>query len=458
MAHYDIAPNTGYWFPKDKFKPGDTITFKAGQHAYFSGTDCAGTADAPITATFEDGVQFSKGIDFTNCKWWVLDGGANQNLYIKGASGIAMGFKGTCGNITIKGARVDGAYSYIWFKTEVNEGAFANWDYWTKNPDGTISANYIMDGLTLDNFSFNNLNFDGGYIGSTGQKADRPVTIDGVTYYPFPVKVSNIKISNGTIDRSSRTGLQISGLVGQGSYIKNVTISNSGLGKEQYQGASLRIGYNSPDGIEIDGCTFDGSFLYNVQTMAGGKVKFTNNHVKNSCSVEGVPNIEKMAAVEIDTFDQYPATIDVEGNTIDGSNNNVSLVVYGSTKSLKAASIVANNSLQGSFQNQTGQTINTDGGGTPPPDPQPVDKVVNYFIRVNNDKNTLKFLYTDGTNETVSNVKQCLYQAGQVTYTVTFKDGTKKVMGKASSVMDVREQTIEDFKERLGKLIDYIMS
>lgn len=459
--NYEIAPNTGYWFGKDQFKPGDTILFKAGQHAYFSGTDCAGTSNNPITATFEQGVVFSKGIDLTNCQNWIFDGGASQNFYIKGATGVAIGFKGTCKNIAIKGVKVEGAYSFLWFKTEVNEQAFANWTYWTKNPDGTISANYVMDGLTVDNFSFLTCNFDGCYIGSTGQKADRPVTIDGTVYYPFPVQVSNIHLSNGVIDSSARTGLQISGLIGAGSSLKNVTISNSGTGREAYQGASLRIGFNSPDGIEIDGCTFDGSFLYNVQTQCGGQLKFTNNTVKNSCySAHGVPNVEKMAAVEFDTFDKYPCTVTATGNTVDGSNNNVSLVIYGSTKSLKAASNVGGNNFQGSFQNQTGQTItvgdNTGGLPTPPDPTPPANKTVSYFKQTT-DRFTLKFFYTDGTTETVSNVKQVVYAAGYAPagrYTVTFKDGTKQIMGQVSMTT---EAFVEELGDRLIAFLDFLM-
>src|SRR5678815_769803 len=345
--NYVIEPNSGYWFSAGKFKAGDTILFKAGQHDYFSGTECSGEPLNPIFVSFEAGVVFSKGFDFTNCRHWVIDGGPDKRFYIKGANGVAMGFKGKCGNITIKGVKIEGCYSFIWFKTEVNEQQFANWDYWTKNPDGTISASYVMDGLTLENFDFQTCNFDGGYIGSTGQKADRPVTIDGVTYLPFPVNVKNIKISNGTLNDSSRTGLQISGLIGADSYLRGCTISNSGRGREAYQGANFRLGFNSPDGFEISDCIFDGSFLYNVQTQCGGNLIFNGNTVKNSCVVNGVPNIEKMAAVQIDTFNQYPAKINVQYNTIDKSNNNVSLVIYGTKQSLSPDSIVANNTLQG---------------------------------------------------------------------------------------------------------------
>jgi hypothetical protein len=387
----------------------------------------------------------------------VIDGGTDKNFYIKGANGVALGFKGTCANITIKGVKVENCYSFLWFKTEVNEQQFANWTYWTKNADGTITANFVMDGLTVDNFEFNHCNFDGLYVGSTGQKADRPVVIDGVTYYPFPVKVKNIKFNNGTINDSARTGLQVSGLIGQGSYLKNVMISNSGTGREAYQGASFRLGFNSPDGFEISGCTFDGSFLYNVQTMCGGNLIFKNNIVKNSCKVGGIPNVEKMAAVEIDTFNQFPAKIDVQGNTIDGSNNNVSIVVYGSKTSLSKDSIVTNNTIQGTFENQTGQTIITDGVTPIPPNPV-VDKIVNYFQQVNSNPKKLKFFYTDGTNEIVDNVKKVMYQTTSTgKYTVTFADGTTKIMGQAAA-SDVREQTIEEFKDRLGKLIDYLMS
>ena len=152
--NYVIEPNSGYWFSAGKFKAGDTILFKAGQHDYFSGTECSGEPLNPIFVSFEAGVVFSKGFDFTNCRHWVIDGGPDKRFYIKGANGVAMGFKGKCGNITIKGVKIEGCYSFIWFKTEVNEQQFANWDYWTKNPDGTISASYVMDGLTLENFDF----------------------------------------------------------------------------------------------------------------------------------------------------------------------------------------------------------------------------------------------------------------------------------------------------------------
>jgi hypothetical protein len=165
-----------------------------------------------------------------------------------------------------------------------------------------------------------------------------------------------------------------------------------------------------------------------------------------------------MAAVQFDTFNQYPAIIDCQGNTVDGSNNGVSLVIYGTKISLSKDSIVANNNFQGSFQNMTGQDIITDGETPIPPEP-PVakDKTVNYFQQVNSNPKKLKFFYTDSTTEIVDNVKKVVYQSDANKYTVTFADGTTKVMGKAVAG-DVREQTIEEFKDRLGKFIDFLMA
>lgn len=399
------------------YNPGDTLTFIPGTYDYFTADGTSGTSDQPIRLIFQNGVKFTSGFDMSNVNWIIFDGGGTaKNLLIEGATGVPLSFKGKCNNIVIDGIRINGAYSYIWFKTEVAEQSFANWSYWTKVGD-KIEANYIMDGLTVRNFDFRDAKFDGGYISSTGQKADRPIKMpDGITYYPFPPKVANVKFENGVIDGAARTGLQISGLVSSESWLDNVTIKNCGTSLEAYQGACFLLGGNSSK-IKITGCMFDGSHLYAVRTDGGGLIEFTNNTVLNSTTVNGAQNTEKMAAVQFDSYEADPATFVITGNKVDASNNGVSVVVYGNERSVSANSVFANNQLAGQFQNLSGVQFGTGDVVEPPPDE----------VKLSSVKLILKM--TDGSTLDLSNFTKALKRADG-SYKITFADGTFKIYSK----------------------------
>lgn len=424
--NYEITPG-GHWF-EGNYKPGDVLHFVAGNYTYFSGANTSGTKENPIICTFDAGVTFSSGINLTNCSYWKFDGGVNKNLFIKDATGVALSFKGKCNGIEITGVKVDKAYSFLWFKTEV--GDFNTWDYWIKNDDGTISASFIMDGLTLTNFEFLNGNFDGCYICSTGQKADRAVVIDGTTYYPLPAKVANIQIQNGLIDGAARTGMQISGLLNGINFLKNVTIRNCGKSQESYQGADFLIGGNSAGGIEIDSCIFDGSHLYNVRSSGGGVIKFTNNKCDNATFVDGKQNAEQMASVEFDTYDDTPATLFIEGNTIGASNNEVSVVVYGTIKSVNPASTFKGNTCAGDFQNFSGVEFQKSGIAVPPPPPPPPPDTTILYYQLDAVKKQATFFRKDGSNTIIDNVQRCVgaINKGLITWTVFHSDKSSQVI------------------------------
>ncbi len=392
MATYTMTPGGESFSVRYKLNKN----FPAGNYSYFSGANTSGTKDNPIVCNFAAGVIFSNGINLTNCSYWKFDGSDNKNLLILNASGVALSFKGKCNGIAIKGAKVQNPFSYIWFKTEVAD--FNTWDYFTKNADGTIQASFVMDDLTLTNCEFSGAKFDGGYIGSTGQNADRAVKmVDGNTYYPLPAKVSNIKIDNITINGAARTGLQISGLLEGTNYLKNSSISNCGQSLEAYQGASFLIGGNSPGGIEIDNNTFDGSNLYSVRTDGGGVIKFTNNTVVNATEVNGKANTQPMAAVQFDSYENTPLTLII-------------------TKSLSADSVFEDNILEGQFQNFTGvdfkknntpppvQPLPTPDPPIPVPDPKPVDTSI---VSIGFIKGTGQAVFNraDGTNTTIQKAK-----------------------------------------------------
>ena len=186
---------------------GDTLDFAPGNYTYFVLNGVNATKAKPVVLLFNGVSTFKNGFDVTNSKGLKFDGGDAYNLKVRGASGVAFSFKGKCGDIQLIGADVDGAYSWGWFKTEVGEPAFANWDYWTKNADGTISANYIMDGLFVKHCIFKNAAFDGWYVNSTGQQADRAMIIDGKTFYPLPPKCANIQFEDVVMDGAARTGM-----------------------------------------------------------------------------------------------------------------------------------------------------------------------------------------------------------------------------------------------------------
>lgn len=412
----------GKWF-EGNYKPGDVLHFPAGKYTYFSGANTNGTADNPITCLFDEGVEFSNGFNLTDCSFWKFDGGVNKNLVIKNAPGVALSFKGKCNGIQISGVAVDGAYSFLWFKTEVAD--FTDWDHWQKNDDGTISPSFQMNGLTLTNFKFSNGKFDGCYIGSTGQNADRAVVIDGITYHPLPAKVLNIKISNGVIDGAARTGMQVSGLVSGDNFLKHVEIKNCGQSLEQYQGACFLIGGNSPGGMVIDNCLFDGSNLYAVRTDGGGVIQFTNNVVNNATVVNGKENDQPMAAVQFDGSDEEPTTLKIENNDVCASNNNVSIVVYGSSKSITADSTFLNNSLDGSFQNFSGVVFKTQGEDVPPPPPPP--KATILYFTLNYDTKQAIFHKSNATTDVYDNVQRVVALMTGA-WRIFFYDGKHKIV------------------------------
>lgn len=389
---------------------GDTLNFAPGNYTYFVLNGVNATKAKPVVLLFNAVATFKNGFDVTNSKGLKFDGGNAYNLKVRGATGVAFSFKGKCGDIQLIGADVDGAYSWGWFKTEVGEPAFANWDYWTKNADGTISANYIMDGLLVKHCIFKNAAFDGWYVNSTGQQADRAMVIDGKTFFPLPPKCANIQFEDVVMDGAARTGMQISGLLSGNNYIKNVTIKNCGKSLENYQGACFLIGGNSPADIEIDGNTFDGSNLYAVRTDGGGTIKFTNNTVAHSNTVNGQIRPTKMAAVQFDGVKPQTKLI-ITGNTVDPSNNGVSIVVYGDKNTVSAESVIANNKLAGSFQNFSGVQFKTaDTTPVPPVDPNPpVDPVPVTITDVKlNADNTLTVSKSDGTKETIPDVQELI--------------------------------------------------
>lgn len=337
-SHWKEYKPGGYWVTNSNLKDGDTAYLLKGNYTYISGENLNN-----VTFLGEPGVVLSAGFNFTNSSNLKFDGGTKtRNIQIKGAGGVALSFKGKCNNIKINGVDIDGAYSYLWYKTEIDDFG-ADTSYW----------HIKMNGLYVTNCTWTGAKFDGVYVGSTNQQANRKIVINGKTYYPLPADVANIRFTNVYITGSYRTGMQISGCTSGTNWVKNCSIINVGTNMESDHGAALRLGGRTKN-FTVDKCIFKNTWLYAFHSQASGNLVFSNNTVDSATAVAGKINPQPMAAVEFDTYNK-PTFIKIYKNTIDYSNNNVPVVIYGSDKTLSdTGNVYAENTTKGSWQNKTG--------------------------------------------------------------------------------------------------------
>lgn len=339
---FDISPGS-YSNPVSP-QPGDTINLLPGNYGYITFSNIYGTPSNKIIITCSGSVTMSNGFAFYDSRHIRISG--KNMLWIKdNPNTVAINIEGKSSDFEIDHIKARNVYSLCWFKTEPT--LYKDTSYW---------STMIMDSLYMHDDSVWNSNFESLYIGSTDQNADRKcLANDGNYYYPYPASVRNIRLVNLFVDSSKRTGGQISGLLLGKNVIHNCTFLYSGTNKESNQGAAFRIGGRSVN-ITVDSCTFINSWLYAFQSQATGKVLFRWNNVDNATKLD-VVNPQQMAAVEFDNYGM--TTYRIRENNIGFSNNNVSVVVYGTPQTVSTNSLYYNNITTGTFQNKTSVNFKT---------------------------------------------------------------------------------------------------
>lgn len=287
-TRYEADPtNTGAYWDAINLQAGDTLDLKNKTFQYVAVINNSGTAGCPIviqnsggqakvtsstmsggdlsqirlesTAYIEvrgDGSKDSKGIliqpyksdSIRNGSWALAVLGKSKNvavnnIYIRNA-GIGMSIKdeGQC----------DSTFNY---------------------PLWTIDSITVNDNLIVRTFN------QGMYIGNTapdnraGLADNRPVNCSGVTKYPMPARMGNVRVFNNYVDSTGRAGIQLSSASTGSSAIYNNTIRYSGLTGDEQQGAGINIGAYSK--VSVYNNTIFKTLTYGISSFGASGTNFT---------------------------------------------------------------------------------------------------------------------------------------------------------------------------------------
>lgn len=270
---YVISPGSdGGVFKPDCsiYKPGDTLDMRGKNYsyAYFSGLKGDSLNPIVIDAT---GATLSAGFDFKDCKFWKVYGFTVDQKSVSVAR-VA---------VSVHGYSDHGEFYN--FKI-INSG----YGFWIKNEHEDLSdtnvSNHVLNYFSIHDFEMGNLFSHGTYIGSTEYpNKTRPVTINGVNYYPNPSMVGNIKIYNGYIHNVGRNGLMVCLAKYGKNEIYNVKIDTTGRERNQdQQGSGLQFGgYTS---VYAHNNNINHTLLWGIRSFGGDSVKIESNTITNSGS------------------------------------------------------------------------------------------------------------------------------------------------------------------------------
>lgn len=219
----------GSWVSLTDYLPGDELVFRE-VDGPFPGVYASlkGEPGKPITITCEGVPVIKAGIEFVDCQHvkasgFAIDGGEGweQN------NGVAINIKGKSSDIEL-------------FNFKVVRHGFG---MWIKNEGDPSLSDWVLNNISIHDFTMMNLNQHGFYAGATEQiNISRPVIIDGKQVFPQPSRLGNIKIYNGGIYNVGKNGIMLSDARFGMSEIYNNYIENTGAQKQMDQGTGISIG------------------------------------------------------------------------------------------------------------------------------------------------------------------------------------------------------------------------
>ena len=305
------------------YSPGDTFVLKSGiDYTYFS----MGSVKN-VTIINEGGiVHLTNGFDLGSCENVTVTGTGTKDFYGFEISGHTPGDVGF--NVNGKSKNITITHLYIHDKTY---GGWVKQEVGGTNDESLYYPNWYMDSITITHCMIKRMNQEGLYIGSTGQNADRP---NKVGEYPYPMRLSNVTITNMIIDSTNRGGIMLSGADRGVNTISNNKITRCGYEYNSYQGNGVVIGGNAYANITnnvIKNTLCDGIWVLGV-----GTTRVKNNIIDSSGWLDGV-NAGFMHGVAFDVRPSYPfrtSTFRIRGNDIgkhtDGKND---IYIYNSSVS-----------------------------------------------------------------------------------------------------------------------------
>ena len=278
-----------------EYNPGDTIILSSSFNnwSYISLTNIHGTPSCPIIVMNSGGqIRMRDGISIQNCSYIrVLGTGSNDfygfHIESPDQSGTAVSISGKSRVIEISNVSIRNKAYGSWCKNEAS-------------CDPTIN-NWTLDSISVHDWKIRNTASQGLYWGSTSPSGLRPVVCNGVTIYPKPSRLDNLKIYNMDIDSTGRAGIQVS--AGQDrnnpgvSEIHNNVIRNTGRQLDDSQGGAISLGGYTRAYVHNNDIKY--SYIWGIWGVGASLSRIENNRVDSIGWHKGVSTQLKEYATPI---------------------------------------------------------------------------------------------------------------------------------------------------------------
>ncbi|MBV9960831.1 MAG: right-handed parallel beta-helix repeat-containing protein, partial [Parafilimonas sp.] len=303
------------------YSPGDTLVL-SGTWSYCTLEDFYGTPNNYVIVINQGGqVTLSSGFSFTNCRFLKLLGTGSSDKYGFRISQTVNDGVGI--TVTGRSSHIDISNVDIYNKT---------YGYWVKQEASCIDSlqfpNWVINNISIHDGRIKKTNQEGLYLGSTDPNGLRALICSGLTIFPKPLRLGNIKVYNMIIDSTYRSGIQLSCASQGNNEIYNNTISNCGY---EYvsngQGSGISLGGYTQANLHDN--TITNTYTMGISSLGAGPLTIKNNIVKNSGMLSG-HTVPGMASIMVDTRNTNPAdstTFTIQDNTL-GTNTDVNIRVY----------------------------------------------------------------------------------------------------------------------------------
>lgn len=277
------AANVGYYYNAFDLQPGDTLDLNNYTYQYVYIANKNGTPTCPIVVMNSGGVATIRGTNIAtgdgsqlkleSCTYIKVIGTGSADQYgihiqpynndtLRGGGGsFAFVIKGKSKNIEVSNISIRNAGTG--FEVKEDGGCDPQYNY----------PNYIMDSITIHDCKIRLTWNQGMYIGNTSPDnapdaySPRPVPCDGLTTYPRPIRIGNIKVYNMDIDSTGRAGIQLSSASTGFSEIYNNVIKHAGMGGDDGQGCGIVFGAYSRGRISNN--TIINTYTYGIASQGG---------------------------------------------------------------------------------------------------------------------------------------------------------------------------------------------
>jgi len=330
--------------PSYNYQPGDTFVLRAstGPYSFMELISVNGTTAAPIVIINEGGQVNISQFRIRHCRNLKVRGiGSASNTYGFFMTSpynyqTAFDIMGRSANVEVNNVDINVMGYGFYIKQEA------------ACEDSLQAPNWVLDNISVHHCRLANIFQEGFYAGSTAPNGERSIVCNGVTIFPIPMRLGNIKIYNNIIDRTGRGGIQLSNAPFGNNEIYNNTITNCGTELNDWQGNGIVLGaYTS---AYVHDNNINQTLSSGIFSLGAGLVRIENNVVNNSGSLNG-KTVAWTSNIYMDTRQTnplIPLQFIIKNNTLGAMQGDKHIRVYkGLFPYVSSGNVLCNNTLIG---------------------------------------------------------------------------------------------------------------